>query len=430
MQALPDPAAQSRNTPPQQLLQLLLFVDRRPTSREQIQQTRRLLEELAGDRDYQLEVIDVTEQPHLAEHFRLLTTPTLIKIAPTPRQMLVGSSFLKELRNAWPQWEQSQAPPSDQAPTPVQYPVQSSTQSPTQSPAQPQANLSNLLPQSGTIALPIAPAQSLQNSLYEITAASELITLSDEVFRLKQEKAELAAQVKFKDQVIAMLAHDLRNPLTAASIALETLDMGFHPKEGQVSRLTPALITQLLRQARSQLRNINGMITDILQTAHGSSADLNIRPTAIALAPLCHEALEAMRDRCDAKSIAIVTDIPSDLPQVYIDEERIRQVLINLVDNAIKYTSDGGKIQLSALYRTSQKVQVSLCDTGLGIPEDQRSAIFDDHVQLQREQDKSGYGIGLYLCQRIVRAHYGQIWVDSTLGQGSCFHFTLPVFAR
>ncbi|MFM2432579.1 MAG: hypothetical protein RLZZ511_3793 [Cyanobacteriota bacterium] len=416
MQALPDPTSPSRPTPRQPLLQLLLFVDRRPTSREQIQQARRLLEELAGEREYQLEVIDVTEQPHLAEHFRLLTTPTLIKIAPKPRQMLVGSNFLTELRNAWPQWEQQWQQSQEQPATLTAT-----------SAARTEITTVTLAPES-PIGLP--PPHSLQNSLYEITSASELITLSDEVFRLKQEKAELAAQVKFKDQVIAMLAHDLRNPLTAASIALETLDMGFHPKEGQVSRLTPALITQLLRQARSQLRNINGMITDILQTAHGSSADLNIRPTAINLAPLCHAALEAMRDRCDAKSITIVTDIPSDLPKVYIDEERIRQVLINLVDNAIKYTSDGGKIQLSALYRTSQKVQVSLCDTGLGIPEDQRSLIFDDHVQVQREQDKSGYGIGLYLCQRIVRAHYGQIWVDSTLGQGSCFHFTLPVFAK
>jgi two-component system, OmpR family, clock-associated histidine kinase SasA len=227
--------------------------------------------------------------------------------------------------------------------------------------------------------------------------------------------------------VIAMLAHDLRNPLTAASIAMETLDRGFHPKEGQVTRLTPALITQVIRQARAQLRNINGMITDILQTAHGSNAELNIRPKPIELPTLCDEVLETLADRLAAKSIMIETDIPLDLPKVYIDEERIRQVLINLVDNAIKYTSDGGKIQLSALYRTTQKVQVSLCDTGLGIPEDQREAIFDDRVQLQRDQDQSGYGIGLSLCQRLIRAHYGQIWVDSVLGQGSCFHFTLPV---
>jgi two-component system, OmpR family, clock-associated histidine kinase SasA len=390
MQALPDPVAKS-NCP----FQLLLFVDRRPTSREQIQQVRKLLEELGSPASYDLQIIDVTEQPHLAEHFRLLTTPTLIKIAPDPRQMLVGGNFLTELRSCWPRWEQEQ--------------------------------------RSRTPAIAITDPriaqtrQSLQDNIYEVASASELIQLADQVFRLKQEKAELAAQVKFKDQVIAMLAHDLRNPLTAASIAIETMDREFHPPAGQVNRLTPALITQLIRQARAQLRNINAMITDILQTTHGSNVELNIRPKSIDLPTLCDEVLETLADRLAAKSIAIETDIPLDLPKVYIDEERIRQVLINLMDNAIKYTSDGGKIQLSALYRTTQKVQVSLCDTGLGIPEDQREAIFEDHVQLQRDQDQSGYGIGLSLCQRLIRAHYGQIWVDSVLGQGSCFHFTLPV---
>jgi two-component system, OmpR family, clock-associated histidine kinase SasA len=387
MQALPDPLAKT-NCP----FQLLLFVDRRSVSREQIQQVRKLLEELGSPASYDLQVIDVTEQPHLAEHFRLLTTPTLLKISPEPRQMLVGSNFLNELRNCWPRWEQEQ-----------------------------RAAIQSTDPQ------PIKTSRSLQDHRYEIATASELIKLSDEVFRLKQEKAELAAQIKFKDQVITMLAHDLRNPLTAASIAFETLDREFHPKAGQVNRLTPALIAQLMRQARAQLRNINGMITDILQTAHGSNAELNIRPQSIDLPALCYEVLETLGDRLAAKSIIIETDIPTDLPKVYIDEERIRQVLINLVDNAIKYTSDGGKIQLSALYRTTQKVQVSLCDTGLGIPEDQCEAIFDDHVQVQRDQDQSGYGIGLSLCQRLIRAHYGQIWVDSVLGQGSCFHFTLPV---
>jgi two-component system, OmpR family, clock-associated histidine kinase SasA len=387
MQALPDPLTKT-NCP----FQLLLFVDRRPVSREQIQQVRKLLEELGSPASYDLQVIDVTEQPHLAEHFRLLTTPTLLKIFPEPRQMLVGSNFLNELRNCWPRWEQEQR-------TAIRS-------------ADPR---------------PMKTSQSLQDHRYEIATASELIKLSDEVFRLKQEKAELAAQLKFKDQVITMLAHDLRNPLTAASIAFETLDREFHPPEGRVNRLTPALITQLMRQARAQLRNINGMITDILQTAHGSNAELNIRPQSIELSTLCEEVLETLGDRLAAKLITVETDIPTDLPKVYIDEERIRQVLINLVDNAIKYTSDGGKIQLSALYRTTQKVQVSLCDTGLGIPEDQRESIFDDHVQVQRDQDQSGYGIGLSLCQRLIRAHYGQIWVDSVLGQGSCFHFTLPV---
>lgn len=399
MQALPDPRSQSDN-----VLQLLLFVDQRPVAREQIRQVRELLKELGRDTPYDLQIIDVTEHPHLAEHFRLLTTPTLIKIAPEPRQMLVGGDFLAELRNCWLRWQQSNQT----------------------------ADVSEI---SDSVALkhisisdhPSAQSNTKPNGAYELASASELIKLSDEIFQLKQEKAELLTQIRFKDQVIAMLAHDLRNPLTAAAIAVETLDSGFHPKADQVSRLTPALITQLIRQARAQLQRINDMITDILQAAPGKSAELHIHPQPIDLSTLCYEVLETLGNRCQAKSITVETDIPTDLPKVYIDEERIRQVLINLMDNAIKYTSDGGKIQLIALHRTTQKVQVSLCDTGLGIPEDEQQKIFDEHVRLSRDQDKSGYGIGLYLCQKIVRAHYGRIWVDSVLGQGSCFHFTLPV---
>jgi two-component system clock-associated histidine kinase SasA len=78
------------------------------------------------------------------------------------------------------------------------------------------------------------------------------------------------------------------------------------------------------------------------------------------------------------------------------------------------------------LHRTLQKVQVSVCDNGPGIPSENRDRIFEERFRLKRDQDKDGYGLGLSLCQRIIRAHYGQIWVDSS-PNGSCFHFTLPV---
>jgi two-component system, OmpR family, clock-associated histidine kinase SasA len=103
-------------------------------------------------------------------------------------------------------------------------------------------------------------------------------------------------------------------------------------------------------------------------------------------------------------------------------------VLINLLDNAIKYTPDGGSIEISMLHRTSQKIQVSISDTGPGIPPENQVRIFEEQFRLERDEQEDGYGIGLALCQRIVRAHYGQIWVDSSPDRGSCFHFTLPVY--
>jgi two-component system clock-associated histidine kinase SasA len=170
------------------------------------------------------------------------------------------------------------------------------------------------------------------------------------------------------------------------------------------------------------------MIADLLEIGRENDNDFNIAPQRLELGKLSFEVLEELRDRYVGKSQTVETDLPSDLPCVYADPERIRQVLINLLDNAIKYTPKEGKISLAGLHRTTQKVQFSIGDTGPGIPHENRDHIFENHFRLERDQAADGYGIGLSLCQRIIRAHYGQIWVDSTPNGGAWFHFTLPVY--
>ena len=125
----------------------------------------------------------------------------------------------------------------------------------------------------------------------------------------------------------------------------------------------------------------------------------------------------------------LVKDIPTDLPPVYVDQEKIRQVLINLLGNATKYTPEGGKIELTVMHRTAQKIEVSITDNGLGIPAELRDRVFEERYRLERDGEADGYGIGLSLCRRIITAHYGHIWVDDAIGKkGSCFRFTLPVY--
>ncbi|NDJ16236.1 histidine kinase [Myxacorys almedinensis] len=376
-------------------LQILLFVDQRPNSKEQIRQIRAFFKERESNYRFELQIIDVGEQPYLAEHFRLVATPTLIKIHPEPRQVLAGSDLVAQLERWWSRWQRS---------VEEFFLEREETQ----------ANL-------------VSADQPNATAVQSVVQSTEILKLADEIFRLKQEREELRSQLQFKDQIIAMLAHDLRNPLTAASIAVETLEIG-HKAENQSSRFTPALILQLLNHARSQIRTIDRMITDILQAAKGSSAELHIQPQELDLGVMCREVLDSLHDRSQSKHLAVNSDIPNDLPLVYADSERVRQVFVNILDNAIKYTPSQGKIHVSILHRTTQKVQVSICDSGPGIPEENRDRIFEDHFRLQRDQAQDGYGIGLSLCQRIVRSHYGQIWVDSTPNQGSCFHFTLPVF--
>ncbi|MEC9029331.1 MAG: ATP-binding protein, partial [Cyanobacteriota bacterium] len=131
------------------------------------------------------------------------------------------------------------------------------------------------------------------------------------------------------------------------------------------------------------------------------------------------------------RNIEIHTDIPSDLPKVFADQRRMRQVLLNLLENALKFTEDGGQVSLTMLHRTSQWVQVSICDNGPGIPEDEQERIFLDRVRLpQTSVSTSGFGVGLSVCRRIVEVHGGKIWVVSEPGKGACFYLTVPVWQR
>lgn len=379
MQVLPD----QQSTPSEASLQLLLFVDQRPSSEQHVRRIRQFLADLNALDTFEIQIIDVTEQPYLAEHFKLVATPALVKIYPEPQQILAGSNIIAQLEQWWPRWQQEMEEIALQAATELN----ASTSNPT--------------------------------CVNSVAYVAELMQLSDEIFHLKQEKEQLQQQLQFQNRIIQILAHDLRSPLTAASLALETLSS---------DQITPALKTRLILQARGQLKVIDRMITDILQTATSPSVTFQIQPARLELGVLIKEILVELESQFQSKFLNLKTDIPHDTPFVYADQERIRQLIVNLLDNAIKYTPKGGTIQISVLHRTTQKVQVTIGDSGPGIPEEKRDRIFQEHYRLERDEAHDGYGIGLSLCKRIINAHYGQIWVDSAITHGSCFHFTLPVY--
>jgi len=374
-------------------LKLLLFIDKRPSSRDHVRQIRQYLKTLEAHFHVSLDVVDVGEHPYLAEHYRLVASPALIKIAPLPQRRLTGSDIVPQLQHWWPRWHQ-------------------------------EAQAQLMAPGSGTH----GDETGCHDGHDSIAHSAELMKLSDDIFRLNQVKEELEAQLRFKNRIIAMMAHDLRNPLTAASIAIDTLEMGYGNPSARPTKLSPELTTQLLKHAKTQIRAMDHMITDILQTAKGASADLQIQPQDLDLKALCLEVLGAMQNRIQDKQQRVPIDIPQDLPHVYADGSQIQRVIVNLLDNAIKYTPVQGTVEISALHRTTQKVQVTIHDSGPGIPKEDRDHIFAERFRLQRDQGQDGYGLGLALCQRIIRAHYGQIWVDSVVGEGSYFHFTLPVY--
>jgi two-component system, OmpR family, clock-associated histidine kinase SasA len=371
-------------------IQLLLFVDERSQSSLQYQEIIKYFDEhrLLDSQDlFELEIVDVGEYPDLAEYFKLQATPTLIKVHPAPKQVFAGSNLVNDLADWWPEW------------------------------------VSKL--QTEQL---IVDGQAVIDRLpvLNISQISKVIQLSDEVFKLRQQQEELSQQLNFKDQVINMLAHDLRNPLTAAALALDTLAIAKNPEDQRNNYLKPELIQKLLQKAREQMNVVDRMISDILQLSQGEMADIKIFPQRLNLQLLIESVLEQIAGQLQHKQQFIDTDIPQDLPPVYADAERVRQVLVNLLDNASKYTPNNGKIRIVTLHRTHQKVQVSIIDDGAGIPAADCELIFQKHYRLPRDQDQSGYGLGLPVCKSIISAHYGQIWVESS-AQGSIFNFTLPV---
>lgn len=369
-------------------LQLLLFVDDRFKTKEELRRIRATLENLSEGKDYySLQEVNVAQEPHLTEYYRVIATPTLIRIFPGPRQVLAGADLAIQIEHWWPSWQE------------IVH------------------NQLALQEQFGFYEPP--------NTFNSDALTIQSLRLSDEIFQLKQEVADLKSQIYFKDRIVTVLAHDLRNPLTASLLAIDTLSLYL---QDAAEDYNYPLINQLLSQARRQLNIIDHMVTDLLQSARSSHKRLIIKPGKANLRTLCEASTEKLEEQWKAKLQTVKTDIPSDLPLVYVDKERIEQVLINLLINAIKYTPASGHIQLSVLHRTTQKVQVSICDNGPGIPEEQHEQIFEDAFRLERDAEAEGYGIGLALCQKIVQAHYGKIWVDSVPGQGSCFHFTLPTY--
>ncbi|MGB7415787.1 MAG: histidine kinase [Thermosynechococcaceae cyanobacterium] len=361
-------------------MELLLFVERQATAQEQIQRVRDYLDALQADYTVKLHVVEVSEQPYLVEYYRLVVTPALVKIHPEPSQVLAGTNFLEQLQECWPYWEQE---------------------------------------------LEIQPEEG---KLPSLARSTQVMKLSDEIFRLQQENEALQEQLRFKDRVAAMMAHDLRNPLTAAAIAIETLEGQWNGDRQKL--LSPETLIKLVDHARTQIKVIERMIVNMLDASQENSPALKIQPKKLNLVVLCQQTLEGLEGRFADKSQTLEADLPSDLPQVHGDADQIRQVLINLLENSAKYTPKGGLIRISALHRTTQKIQVSIQDDGPGIPQEKQQYIFKDRFRLSRDQGQEGYGMGLTLCQRIVKAHFGQIWVDSPPNKGSCFHFTLPVYQR
>jgi len=227
-------------------------------------------------------------------------------------------------------------------------------------------------------------------------------------------QAEQATRAR--DDILAVVAHDLRNPLNTVSMAI-----GLMLETTPVERVQERRQQEIVRRAADRM---NRMIQDLLDVKRMESGHLTIEVKAESPDILVNDAIEMLRPLASGRSIEMEASVADDLPAVLADAARIQQVLSNLVGNAVKFTPRQGRITVAA-DRHEAEVRFAVIDTGPGIPPEQVPHIFGRFWQA-RSSDQRGIGLGLAIAKGIVEAHNGRIWVESQVGLGSTFYFTLP----
>ena len=344
---------------------------------------RRMVQELSGERDKLSAVLDT-----MADGVAL--------IGPEERTELVNSAGLEMLRVREPE------PIGKRFPEVVRDPdlyrlVASCLETQEQ--------------QHGEVELfqPIRYLSAIATPIIEGEATSVLLTIHDltRMYQVETTRREFVTNV----------SHELRSPLASVKAIVETLDNGAL-EEAEVAR-------DFVRRIDWEVDRMSRLIEDLLDLARLDSRQGLISLNTVDLRLLMTEVKESFQERADYKNVRVEVIAPERLPRAVGDEERLRQVLINLLDNALKFTPGSGWVTLSA-YPLDELVRVGVRDSGAGIPEDHLPHIFERFYKADRSRQGGGTGLGLAIVKHIVQAHGSEVAVQSREGEGSAFTFTLP----
>ena len=353
-------------------LKLLLVASRHHLSSRDIRSLIEFLEREDCGFNVVLEFSDPSDNPELLELYRLVALPALIKLEPSPKQIFAGTAIFSQVKTWVPRWQHE-----------------------------------GLINGIGI---------NLRAKAIESDQTQRELLLEDDLLVLRQENETLTKKIHSQESLLRMVAHELRTPLTAAGLALQS------QKLGQIS------MSKFQEVLKRRLEEIELLSKDLLEVGSTRWETL-FNPQKVDLANIAAEAILELEKLWLNRKIKINTDIPSDLPSVFADQRRMMQVLLNLIENALKFSEDKGEIFITMLHRTNQWVEVIVRDNGPGIPPEEQQRIFVDRVRLpQTSQETIGFGIGLSVCRRIVEVHGGKIWVVSKPTEGACFYFTVPVW--
>ena len=270
----------------------------------------------------------------------------------------------------------------------------------------------------------VRPFSEQQIRLLEIFAAQAALALENaRLFREiadKSRQLELASQ--HKSEFLANMSHELRTPLNAIIGFSEVLSEGMF---GEINEKQTEYLKDILESGQHLLSLIN----DILDLSKIEAGRMELELADFDLPSAIENALILVRERASRRGITLERTIDERLEMIRADERKVKQVLLNLLSNALKFTPEGGRIDVSARLH-DDSAEISVTDTGVGIAPEDQEAVFEEFRQVGTAAKKvEGTGLGLALARKFIELHGGRIWVRSQVGVGSTFTFTLPLRA-
>ena len=217
---------------------------------------------------------------------------------------------------------------------------------------------------------------------------------------------------------VSNVSHELRTPLTSLKLITETLS--------DSAMDDPPAQRKFLKQMETEIDNLTQLVQELLELSRIESGLVPLQKTAIDPCTLVNEAATRMQVQAERAGLSFTWNCEDNLPIILVDTARLGQVLINLIHNAIKFTPPGGKIHVS-VQKEKETVVFSVSDTGIGIPQYDIDRIFERFYKTDRSRSKSGTGLGLSIARHLVEAHDGKLWVESTVGKGSTFSFSISI---
>jgi two-component system, OmpR family, phosphate regulon sensor histidine kinase PhoR len=224
-----------------------------------------------------------------------------------------------------------------------------------------------------------------------------------------------------RQDFVANVSHELRTPLTTIKGYAETL------LEGALKEDVAFQFVQVIKRHTDRLTKI---VEDLLMLSKIESKEFQLKIEFISLPDFINDVIDFVKEAAEKKEISISQSKITSSQAVGADRNYLEQIFINLLDNAIKYTHEGGKVTISAIEKDKREIQFSIEDDGMGIPREDIPRIFERFYRVDkgRSQELGGTGLGLSIVKHLVQAHGGRVWVESQLGEGSTFYFTLPIF--